>query len=671
MDEKNFEFNNEEFEDEVSSEEKETAFEDFNEKESVIQKETEGFLMKLVPEKLKKEAVGLLAALSLYTNATSVFAEGFKHEEINKKQFPENQTEETARAKPTPQELFEKIAATDKNDKLAPFDWKKIADKIEISVGGEFSEISEINPEAIRSNNRSIANSDFYRDFPRQEHDEAIDAGLNSILHSDNSREFFDKLSGKKENLNDRQKVLILQYFGKALGRTYNYDMAEKNQHIAISDDVMFLALRGKFFGERREGGICGNIHTFLVKIANSLGVEAWLQNGSTKEGGHVWSGVALDIDGKKQIAFLDYETLVPSYTEKYPEALGIAERYHTSVAVFNSFVGNEKEVLFPVKSRAQEVIEKAAGIDDVEERLDEELFSGELKKEKGLEIKLSPEVKEIKLTKNTFALAYFDYQDVTNNPYQSLENLNALRGRLNLKGERFGLEADATVLHMTIKDLYNGSVPQDEIITRIAADYINSHKFTKSEFKNFELRLGATVEAALRVPLDKAVESSTIGTKEEAGAGIRLIYIDPADAGKFYIGAQEMFRVQKNDFQNQDALVKEAARTFTVGTEIKVNEAEIVSAEIAKSELDWGKKMKLKGGVAGKEWKGEIEYEKSESEYERFIPSSEKISAEIGYQGGPKYMIKILGSKTTEEYAGAESNDIYDAEVKLILFLW
>ena len=188
--------------------------------------------------------------------------------------------------------------------------------------------------------------------------------------------------------------------------------------------------------------------------------------------------------------------------------------------------------------------------------------------------------------------MAYFNFQDFNNNPYQSLEDLNALRGRLNVKSERLGFEADATVVHMNIKDLYGGNVAQDEIITRLAADYIDSHAFTKEDYGKFILNFGATFQGALSLPLDEEIGIGTMSNMSEAGAGMRLIYINPSETGKFYIGAQEMFREQKNDFQNQDPIIKEVAKTFTVGTGVKVNEVQVLNLEAAGSELDWGKKL-------------------------------------------------------------------------------
>lgn len=651
----------------------EKAFENFVDQEKITINKAGKAVENLPSQKLKSKAASLLAAFSIFMGASTAFAEDAKAE-AGEKLSPEKQAEELAPKPASPQELFKKITGPTEEE-FAPFDWKKVADKIEISIGGEFEKIPEHQPEAvsdIRDYDRIIA-SDFYKGFSKESVDETIDVFFNSISRSNNSVEFFKNLENQKENLDGKQKVLLFQNLAKLLNKTYNYDMFEEGKTVEVSDEIMFDALKELMTtGEISKTGICGNISTFLTKSAEKLGLEAWLQNGSMKGVNDIFTGITAEINGEKQIAYLTYwGTLIPTGTLDYKDALGVAERYMGRVRSLDSFVGNEKEVLFPVKSRAQEVVKKAAGFEEAGGRLELELAEGKLKKEKGLEIKLSPETKEIKLNKDTFGLAYFNFQDFSSNPYQSLEDLNALRGRINLRDERLGLEADATVVHMNIKDLYGGSVEQKEIIGRLAADYINSHKFAKNEYGQFALNFGATLQAGLRLPLDKKIEISTIGRMGEMGAGMRLIYINPAETGKFYIGAQEMFRGQINDFQNQDLIIKEAAKTLTVGAEVKVNEAQILNLEAARSELDWGKKLEIKGGLAGKEWKGGVEYEKAKSEYERFVPSSEKIGAEVGYKGGPKWEIDVLGSKTTEKYAGAKSKDSYGAEVKLKIFLW
>lgn len=648
MFEQNFKLKEEEPKKESSLEKIEAIFEDFDKKESAIQKETEGFLMKLVPEKFKKEAVGLLAAFSIFTSASSAFAEGFKGEEINKEKL-------------LPPEQSEVIRSEDK-DKIASFDWKKIADKAEISVGGEIRETSRFDMgEAIK---------DFYSDWYKDV-EKVSPIFSDTFEQSQNVTDFFHNLKNIGTKLNDRQKLVFLSEMGGFLYKTYNLDMLESGQRVEISDEQMFQSLKDAINGSDVKTGICNNINVFLVKAVEKMGMEAWIQVGGSaiygKQSLHVLPGLIAENNGKKQIIYLDYGTIIPTGTLNFRDASGILEKHLGAIDTFNSFVGDENEILFPVKSRAQEVIEKAAGIEKTAERLEEWLSSGELKKEKGLGIKLSPEIKEIKLTKDYFGIAYFNFQDVNNNPYQSLEELSAIRGKANLKGERFGIEADTTILHMDIKDLYEEkSAAQDEIITRMAVDYIDNHKFTKKEYGQFALNWGATLQGALRL-----LSREDISGTGESALGARLIYVNPNETGKFYIGVSETLREQRKDYVFYNSIVKEVAKILTAGTEVKVNEARVLSLEAVGSELDWGEKIEIKSGLTGKEWRGELGYEKSKSEYERFVPSSEKVSAEVGYKGGPKWEVDVIGSKTTEKYKDTDGEDVYNAEVKLKIFLW
>ena len=629
-------------------------------KEDETIEKTKGFLIDLMPDKYKKEATAMLAAFSIFTSASSAFAEGREEEKSKIDLFPKNVISET-------------VAREDVDEK-DDFAWiKSISNKIELSFGVETEDISNFKAELIESNNyNDIKNSEFFKDLSQQEYDKSLFTFVDSINKSKNAKEFFDYLNKNKETLNDKEKVLFLKELGFQLEQTYDYDMFANNDHVEISDEKMFLGVKN---GEKT--GICGNIHTFLTKTAKLLGMEAWLQSGFqkglTKESGgnHIFSGLITEIDGKKQIVFLNYNTLIPTGTLNYRDAIGVWERQNESIATFNSYVGNESEVLFPVKSRGQEIIEKSAGIEETRERLESELKTGELKKDMGIEINLSPEIKEFKITKNTIGLAFLNYQDVYNNPYQSLEDLTVLRGRWAPKGERLGLESDVAVIHGNIKDLYGGYSAFNELIGRLAIDYINNSELSKGDYGRFVLNYGAAFQAGLRLPLDRKISQQTIGEMGEGFAGAQLIYFDPNNIGKFYIGASEAYRGQINDFQNQDLFIKKAAENFIVGAEVKAFEGKIINLEAGLNNLDWGKSLSIKGGLAGEKLSGEIGYEEKSSGYERFIPSSDKISAEIGYKGGPKWEINIIGAKATEKYKDAKSADIYSGEVKLKMFLW
>jgi hypothetical protein len=83
------------------------------------------------------------------------------------------------------------------------------------------------------------------------------------------------------------------------------------------------------------------------------------------------------------------------------------------------------------------------------------------------------------------------------------------------------------------------------------------------------------------------------------------------------------------------------------------------------------GDSFDVKTGVKYGQLEANIEYEKNTSNYKDFVPSSEKIEVGVIYKGGPKWEVDVIGAKTTENFKDDQSNGIYNAEVKLKIFLW
>lgn len=645
---------------------------DFESREKEGIKGGTNFLENLEPEKFKNSVANLLLAFSLFAGASSAFA-------------GEQKIDKDLPAMGEEQQVIQIRGKVNEKNNIAVFDWEKVSKKIGISIGATNEDVKEFHAEAIAPFwNADIvgfavteARSEFYKGVTGTDAYQSKYFNYQLMENSQDSSDFFTNLSVLSQKgpvgLNDKQKALALQQLGALLNETYNYDMFDSGERVEVSNDKMFEALKNQYYYQGTDNpfksGICGNTHTFLTRTAEGLGLEAWLQSGSLPRGAHVWSGMVLGSGAEKQIAFLDYGMLIPTGTLNYKDALGIAERYHQSASIFTSFVGNETEVLFPVKSRAQETIEKASGVEGAGNKLEKNLETGKVEKgDTGVEININQEVKKIKLTSNNFGLIFFDFKDSFNNPYQSMADMNAWRVHANAKGENLGVEADATILHMNIKDLYGGSVSKEAIITRLAGEYIDKKQLTKGEYGKFLLNFGATFEGAVKFPTEgRALE----GVAGEGGLGARLIYLDPSNLGKFYVGASEVLRGQASDSQNQKTIVKETAKNFVVGGEIKVFEGNITNIEVGKKDLDWGKSLSIKGGVEGETFKGNVGYEKKMSDYERFVPSSEKIEVGVSYKGGPMWEVDVIGAKTTEKYKDAQSQDIVTGEVKLKMFLW
>ena len=618
---------------------------EFKEKENDLMRHTGGFLMELVPEKYKKKATALLAAFSLFAVTSSAYAEG------------NARTEEQL----LPEDTIEHTLQTNEENELGSFDWKSIADKITISVGGKIEEIQEFKGEYIRNSfYGDIVLTDFYKGLSFMESNEVSGILSNAIYIPDGAKSYFEFLSSQRENLDDRQKILLAQQLGGLLNKTYNYDMLENGERVEISNNVILQALK-----EGGTSGICGNLSTFEMKTLKALGMEAFLQSGSVLGTNDIFTGAVADLHGGKQIVYVTYwGEAISTGTLNIEKAGSIFERAMSSIATFNSFVGNEHEVLFPVETAAQKEIKKASGFEKTEELLAGNLEQGEILNEKGLEIHISPEMKEIKLSKDSIVLSYYNYQNINNNPYQSLDDLNALQLALRYKGENFGIEAGVTTVFMNINNLSDNKVSQNDIMGRIVMEAVDSYELTKGDFGRTALTIGATLQAGIRLPMNRGIEFMTIGGMTEVTGGARLMFYDMKD-NKFYIGADVLGRGQVNDFQNLDLSIKEALKKITVGSTVNVYEATIDLKAVG-GLADWGKSLELSGAV---ETKGGINlgvtYETEKSEYETLKPSSEKIGVEAGWKG-PKWGFTISAAKTVEQYGDAEKDKSYDIEAKV-----
>lgn len=659
---------------------------DLFEQEALIQEKIGETIDGLTPDKFHGKSgkfVRWLTALSIFIGSSSVFAKGAEAQDIEKKlKGIQNAITETLKKpddqKPTSVLSTEKETMPATEIAEAKFDWKKLVRNIEISGGLIAEQIPPFQTGTVEKigNYQQLKNTEPYKDLTLNKYYENTYAFFNSVYRSKNAVDFFRELDRQKDRLDGQQKTLFLQYLGDFLGDTYNLDMLEKNEHVGISEEKMFQGLKMMAEeGTKLPTGMCGNIHVFLTKAAKKLGMEAWLQSGTSESGvGHVFAGLIIPKGNKddKQIAFIDYGKLIPTGTLNYRDALGIAERHMGRIGALDTFVGNEKEVLFPVKSRAAEVLEAAAGLTDTRRGMEKKLYEGSVaQRPEGLNISLSPEVKSIALNTRHVGLLAFKYDDSYKNPYQSLENLEALRGSFYYQNRKLDVEADATILQLGVKDLQGGIIKHPETIGRLSAGFIDSLKLSKSQYGEFLLNFGATLQIAMRLPMEGENLKNRINLMGEGGIGARLIYLDPKNIGRFYVGASEIFRGQTDDFENQNIIIKEAARSFTLGADIKIREGKILNLETAKSQFDWGQELAVKGALVGKKWKGTAEYAKTTSDFPRFIPSGQRVDIGVGYRGGPKWEIDVIGFKEQEQYADAPSRDIYGGEVKLKIFLW
>lgn len=560
-----------------------------------------------------------------------------------------------------------------------PFDWRDMVEKLTARESKEDeARVETISMPQESYIGDSVMSSSFYKNISPLEYGQSLHATTQAVLRSGGKEAgynlFVDTL--KDANLNEQQKLISLQRIGSVLLETYNTDMLKDGQYVKISEEDMLVGVqeyyRKKPWEKTQPTGICGNIETFLTKTANELGVDAWLQSGivgGENPAGHVWAGlVAKDAEGVGQIAFLNYGTLIPTGTMDYRLALGIMERYHKDVALFDSYIGTTERVLAPIQSIAQETIASASGLGDSATELENRL-NGNPEPERTPEgVSMSEKETTITFSGDTLGFSFRHMED-SENPYQAIQNMDAVRASVRFGNKYMGGTAEATLLNMSLKDIGKGVFSQDEIIKHLERHFINEHSFTEKNLGEFVIRYGATIETGMRHILD-----STLPTlmNTETSKGVSLLFTDPNKVGTFYIGALDTANTQKSDFQTQKILTEKLSETLYTGANITVREGTILNLEHRATDLNYGEKKEIKAGITERDAFARVQTEQTVSDIPYAVPSTEKITAEAGFNFGksPRTEILVFGTSEETEYNTA-SDKKQAVGIKLRMLLW
>lgn len=627
----------------------ESPFESFKESE-------EGVLVSIA-KKMGKRIAPVAAALSLFMGASSAYGSEVASEIESIKSV--TKIEEVIKVPSLEPKFVEPDAKIAEVKNIPSHDSKSeyLFNKISFNVGGTIEKIPSL-PIGFKekyslSTQEILSVSEAYGDTIR------------SSAHAD---DFFRSLGGIN-NLDDRRKVELLRGIGMGLNFQYNEDMVNNREYVAVSDEMMFQSLKAALKGEKLPGGICANIATFVEKSAKALGMESWIQDGLEQGGGHVIDGLVAGEGKEKEIVFLDGGDVTRTGTLNFSDAIGMREQFLGKVSTFETFIGDDKKVMYPVKSRAQEITSAFVGMQRPQKEVELLLGEGAIRKTvDGLEFALSPETRVLSLNSGHVGLSFSNYTDTFNNPYQSLRVANALRGGGHFKGERFGLDADATLMFLSVKNFKEGAVDFNSIASRVFANYIEEFHLTKGEYGELKARLGATLQAAISMAISSGSFLSQTQFSAETSAGVRLLYLDPQEKGQFYIGVSGVGREQQADFQTQRPTVVNAAKQFSLGAKLKVQEGLILGLDASHAAHDWGKATEAKAGVQTKLGSAEVGYKKEKSAYERFVPSTEEISGSVSYTDNPKFEVRIFGFKKTEQYKDVKPHDEYQGQVQFVL---
>lgn len=547
-----------------------------------------------------------------------------------------------------------------------PFNMERIAGEL---VPEESPVVSGFETVKLSELNQSWKNTDpgeFYRNLSQREIQGASLTYFHALREAHTYANFRENL--KNLDLNDRQKMAFLQWLGNDLGRIYNYDMLAQGEHIKISEEDMFQALRGN-----NAGGICGNIHTFMLLVAQEMGFEdVWLESGLVgydDPSGHVWMGmIAKGADGKDQIVYMDYSRLIATGTLDPVKARGIMERNREQISLFNAELGTKGSVLTPVESLAQRSMKRASGIKGSDSMLRENLERGEISRPRGLELTLDRELTELKISNNTIGLAYVRYED-NNNPYQALHGLDGIRASLHLGGKNMGIDLDTTVLHLTIKDLEGGALQQNEIINRLAAHALRGATLTAGEYGKLAATFGASVEGAARYLLHKPNAEGDFLGDIDGSAGIRIAFLNPTETKEVYIGTLAKVSPRISDFEEQERIIKTVLKQVTAGGTFEVQKGVIVSAEQEHAELEYGTRSATRLGVRVGDMEARARYENTSSQVPSAVPHARRASLEIS-KNFPQGELVFYGTKADEHYTSVK-NTTKQFGVTMRVVLW
>ncbi len=362
-----------------------------------------------------------------------------------------------------------------------------------------------------------------------------------------------------------------LTYLGKtAADLSAIYDIAQLSKGVKYtSNEELFKALQAYNKTGKIDllAGVCGPHHTFLASLAQELGIEAWAQEGKTQSSLHAVTGMMLEVNGKKEIVFINYGAVIKTGTDNYRDAFSVLERQLNGVGLGEKFFTDKdgNAVTF-VKSRATEKLEEVAGIKGTEEILENTPTIN-----KSLEIQINPESQKFEISQRYINLMVTNYQN-KKDYFNSIKELQALRLGLKAGLKGFSIKNDISVVHMQLKDIQGSNmffqdrnIPTNYLINNFVVNWFGNKEITKSEYGKLMLEMGGTAQIAVQHTLstDRTVYGNNL-ISDEYGAKGRLVFI--GEKGKFFIEAKSVQNIGFKNFRGGSDL-----RNFNLLTQLKI----------------------------------------------------------------------------------------------------
>lgn len=417
----------------------------------------------------------------------------------------------------------------------------------------------------------------------------------------------------------------------------------------------------------------CGPIAVEVVRNANAQGIEVWAQGGVSgiAEGNYVYTGgighVLVGTADAKQIYFVNASQLetggvlsyvVPTGTLNYKKALSAWEKKVGRIPMLQigngSEIGTDEEILFPVKSYGQEILEEAAGFfqkGGINKELSKKLFLSKIEYKKGLDVEFG-EKNSLQLNYDRLGFAIFSFHD-SKNDYNALADLMALQNTIRLGGgNKFNIEIQTTILDYYIKNFTaNGKkIKRSTTTERLLLNYVNF-----LPLNNFMLTYGVILEGGMAIFSDIPVRKNTSATMMETSLGARLTH------KKIFVEIQDDLRLQSHSFSAQYLVPKEARKQITVGINGDI------ATEITLARMDYGHSVEYKKNLSFGKVKLGLIYLTENSNYERFLPDKKRIDSILDYQFLSNANVSFSYSLTKEKYKDAETekSSAFGAELK------
>ena len=421
-------------------------------------------------------------------------------------------------------------------------------------------------------------------------HKEAVQIYNNALRGAHSNAEFQTLLTESLSAKGDDEKLAVLGILGSALGAEYDYDMFAENEHVALSDDEIFTALKTT----KSTVGICGNIHEYIKQISGSLGLEAFTASGTMSPGrdmgyvNHIYSMVRADVlqsDGtsKEELVIVNYGSVYATGTDNLAEAMGAYETRYGTPSFFAQTVSLPDGEMVPINTPASETLTDLAHMDQSAREIMTDGTAHPEHTEIGVTIKEG--IQDVTLDSRLMSFSYGHYS----NPGDQFNSITAADSLT------FGLhtpQGNPDVAGSTTEFKFNFTQAElqkenSEAIQFAAIELIKGYHGNKNELMTSEEfgKISGQFEAMARIGLaftvngDKHIPIAGRAPSGEADVALQYtVYINPNDRTEFYATAGLSGQMVVDNFQTQKPSLR-AGQYFVIGVDTEKFDAKVSHA--------------------------------------------------------------------------------------------